>query len=226
MPFLFVDYDAGAGGEKFSAHLSLSKQCETLEYKVFESKRTKVKDVYGQEFLKSVPNLTIKESNPTLYTIIPTHRHTALAKKLLGNICSLRIQMPTDENLLAEIKRQQIAKVLMTREPPEYFFGYLKLLVDQTGNKEFVKKVNYSMRTIDILLLSKGITPTDQAVNDYLTNVVYKKLEEPLYDYDLVIPYEDLVYNPTDVKHQLKAVFGIDVVGDWLNDYAKTYLQT
>lgn len=226
MPFLFVDYDQGAGGEKFSAHLSLSKQCETLEYKVFENTRTKVKDVFDQEFLKPTPNPSIKESNPTLYTIVPTHRHTALAKKLLGNIRSIRIQMPTDENLFAEIKQQQISKVLMTQEPPEYFLGYLKILVEQTGNKEFVKKVNRSMRTIDILLLSKGITPTDQAVNDYLTNVVYKKRKEPLYNYDLIIPYEDLVYNPTNVKHQLKAAFGIDVVGSWLNDYAKTYSQT
>jgi hypothetical protein len=226
MPFLFVDYDQGAGGEKFSAHLSLSEQCETLEYKVFENGRTKVKDMFDQEFLKPSPRPTLKESNQNLYTIVPTHRRTALASSLLGDICSIRIQMPTDDNLFAEVKRQQISKVFLTQEPPEYFIGYLKILLDQTENKEFVKKVNYSMRTIDILLLSKGITPTDQAVNDYLENVVYKKLEEPLYDYDLIVPYEDLVYAPNNVKTQLKTVFGIDVVGTWLDDYAKTYSQT
>ena len=52
MPFLFVDYDSGAGGEFFCEQLSQSKQCIKLTSKKYESGRTKVFDRFDQEFLK------------------------------------------------------------------------------------------------------------------------------------------------------------------------------
>ena len=53
MPFLFVDYDHGNGGEKFCAGISQSAECEKLNFTVYENGRTKVKDCFLQEFFRN-----------------------------------------------------------------------------------------------------------------------------------------------------------------------------
>ena len=55
MPWLFVDYDQGAGGEAFCLKLSQSPQCKTLRGEKFPNGRTKVYDEFDQEWLKIVP---------------------------------------------------------------------------------------------------------------------------------------------------------------------------
>ena len=220
MPFLFVDYDQGAGGERFCAELSLSAECEKLRYRKFPNGRTKVHDVFEQEFLKSTPNIKIKQSHHTLYTIVPTHRHTNLARSLLEDVYSIRIQQPKDDDLRQHMIEQQIKKVLLTREPtPEYFFGLLKILSDSVRDKEFVRKVKYDMLTVEIILLSQKIDPTPDAVEKYLDKIRNNKELDPDHEYDLVIPYEQLAYHPEQVKHKLSQQFGINVTGDWLENY-------
>jgi hypothetical protein len=221
MPFLFVDYDPGAGGEKFCAELSQSDQCEKLTYKKYNNGRTKIHDVYSQEFLKPHPNIDIKQSHPTLYTIVPTHQHTDLAKSLLKDVYSIRIQMPTDTVLYNRIIEHRINKVLLTREPTqEYFFGLLKILVESTNSRDFVKKVKYNMTTIEILLLSQGQEPTPAAIEQYLNDLRSKKYPEPNQQYDLIIPYEQLVFDPEQVYTKLNNKFGITVSSNWLATYA------
>ena len=221
MPFLFVDYDQGAGGERFCAGLGESPQCEKLLYQKFENGRTKVHDVFAQEFLKPIPDIEIKKSHPELYTIVPTHRRINLARSLLEDVYSIRIQRPRDKELHQHMIEQQIKKVLMTREPtPEYFFGLLKILSDSACSKDFVKKVKYHMLTVEIILLSQQIDPTPDAIENYLHQVRNQIEIEPDQPYDLVIPYEQLAYNPDQVKKALYLNFGISVVGDWLTTYA------
>jgi hypothetical protein len=67
MPFLFVDYDQGAGGEFFCAQLSLSSQCVPLQVERFDTGRSKVHDQFGQEFLKAAPNPRYQEPDPDLF---------------------------------------------------------------------------------------------------------------------------------------------------------------
>ena len=223
MPFLFVDYDQGAGGERFCAGLSESPECESLRYHQFENGRTKVHDIFQQEFLKTNPNpeIDIKNSHPELYTIVPTHRHTDLARSLLKDVHSIRIKPPEDKQLYQHMIEQQIKKVLMTREPTtEYFFGLLKILSNSACDKDFVRKVKYHMLTVEIMLLSQQIDPTPDAVEKYLHQVRTDVEIEPDQHYDLVIPYEQLAHNPEQVKQTLDQKFGITVVGNWLESYA------
>jgi hypothetical protein len=222
MPFLFVDYDPGAGGEKFCAELSRSDQCEKLTYETYCNGRTKIHDVYSQEFLKPNPEIIdIKQSHPTLYTIVPTHQQTDLAKSLLKDVYSIRIQMPTDPVLHSRVVEHRINKVLLTREPTqEYFFGLLKILTRSTNNRDFVKKVKYKMTTIEIILLSQGQEPTPAAIEQYLNKLRSAKHTEPDQPYDLIIPYEQLVSEPDQVYAKLNSTFGITVVGNWLSTYA------
>jgi len=221
MPFLFVDYDQGAGGERFCAGLGQSKQCEDLQFIQYPTGRTKVKDIFGQEFLTAKPNINVVESHYELYTIVPTHRQTELAKKLLKDMHSIRIQMPTDPQLHKHIINQRINKVLLTQEPtPEYFFGLLKLLVKKVGNKEFIKKINNKMTTLEILMISQGIAVTPNNIEKYLDTVRNERYSEPNFEYDLIIPYKDLVYDPDGVRLLLKNNFGIDTTGTWLHSYA------
>jgi hypothetical protein len=219
MPFLFVDYDQGAGGEKFCAGLSESTECEKLSFKKYQNGRTKVQDVFAQEFLKEKPNIKIKQSHPDLYTIVPTHRHTDLARSLLENVQSIRIGLPQDPKLYQHMIEQRINKVLLTREPdPGYFFGLLKDL--SPIDRDFFKKIKYNMLTVEIILLSQSIDPTPSAVEQYIDQVRTTRYQESDQPYDLVIPYEQLVYDTDQVKIALSQNFGITVVGDWLENYA------
>jgi hypothetical protein len=221
MPFLFVDYDQGAGGEKFCAGLSQSSQCEDITSICYPNGRTKVHDVFGQEFLKPTPNINPINSHHNLYTIVPTHRRTELATQLLKNVCSVRIQMPVDERLRKHVVNQRINKVLLTHEPTtEYFFGLLKNIVADVGNTDFVKKVNIKMTTMEILMISRGIEVTPANIELWLDKIRNYQQPEPDFNYDMVVPYENLVYNPNHVGAQLKSKFGIDVVGNWLSSYA------
>jgi hypothetical protein len=180
-----------------------------------------VHDVFEQEFLKSIPEINVKRSHQELYTIVPTHRHTDLARSLLEDVHSIRIKLSEDKELHQHMIEQQIKKVLMTREPtPEYFFGLLKILSKSASNKEFVRKVNYSMLTVEIILLSQNIDPTPDAIEKYLVEIRNTKEVEPDQHYDLIIPYEYLVREPALVQVALHDTFGITVVGNWLEIYA------
>jgi hypothetical protein len=216
MPFLFVDYDQGAGGERFCAGLSQSAECESLEFKQYKNGRTKVLDVFRQEFLKPNPcvDSTIKPHN-TLYTIVPTHRQTSLAKTIFNEVRSIRISVPVDPSLRSKIKEHQITKVLLTQEPtPEYFFGLVKILQETAVDKEFVKKVKYTMSTVEIVLISMGIEPTETNINKHFEYVRAVRLPEPEFDYDLIIPYEELAYRPDLVKEKIESKFKINVIGN------------
>ena len=81
MPFLFVDYEQGAGGEFFCANLSQSPQCIPLEVDNLPNQRYKVYDIFDQEFLKIAPHVVVKAPPKNLYAVVPTHRYTALNAK-------------------------------------------------------------------------------------------------------------------------------------------------
>jgi len=222
MPFLFVDYDQGAGGERFCAGLSESPECETLRYQQFANSRTKVHDLFDGAFLAiSNPTVEINKSHPSLYTVIPTHRRTDYAKSILEDVHSIRIRMPQDPVLLNRIIEQRINKVLLSSQPqPEYFFGELKILSKFENNRDFIKKVKRDMLNIELVLLSQNKDPTPEAVEKYLQEVRQQRYPEPDHEYDLVIPYEKLAYEPEQVKQILYQQFEITVVGDWLTTYA------
>jgi hypothetical protein len=129
--------------------------------------------------------------------------------------------MPTDTVLYNRIIEHRINKVLLTREPTqEYFFGLLKILVESTNSRDFVKKVKYNMTTIEILLLSQGQEPTPAAIEQYLNDLRSVKYIEPDQQYDLIIPYEQLVFDPEQVYTKLNNKFGITVSSNWLATYA------
>jgi hypothetical protein len=222
MPFLFVDYDQGAGGERFCAGLSESPECERLPYQQFTNGRTKVHDMFDGAFLaKSNPEVRVKKSHPSLYTVIPTHRRTNYAKSILEDVHSIRIRMPEDPVLYNQITEQKINKVLLSPEPsPEYFLGELKILSESENNRDFIKKARRDMRNIELVLLSQNKDPTPEAIEQYLQTVRQQRYPEPDHEYDVVIPYEKLAYEPDQVRQILDQQFGITVVGDWLASYA------
>jgi len=211
MPFLFVDYDQGAGGENFCARLSNARQCETLTATLYDNQRTKVRDVFGQEFLKPNPQFTAKESHPELYTVVPTHRHTDLAVAHLKDVHSIRIAMPTDPTMLAQLKENQIQKVYLTQEPPEYFVGLVRILQQTAADPDFVKKIKYNkMQTVEIHLLAQGKQPTQQNIDEFLNKLRSTVDPEPDFAYDLILPYEMLHREPDRAKHLIKSKFGIE----------------
>jgi len=226
MPFLFIDYDQGGGGEYFCSCLSQSPQSEVLEFDTFNSGRTKVRDVFNQEFLKPIPNPDLKISaDKRSYTIVPTHRHTSLAKKLFKNIKSIRIQYPVDNLYFKFLKHQQLTKVLLAVEPTDtYFVGFLKILAQQYNNTSFLSKVNRSMDNLTLTLLAQGIEPTDENRQQYITKLtVPRPVTEPNFEYDLTIPYETLFNNTKLIVDNLQKQFGINVKIDLFKKYREDF---
>ena len=69
-------------------------------------------------------------------------------------------------------KHNQIKKVMLSVEPTDdYFIGYLKCLKNNYNNTDFLSKVRRNMDNLTLLLLAKGIAPTQQARYDYLENL-------------------------------------------------------
>ena len=131
--------------------------------------------------------------------------------------------MPVDDHLYQHIVNQRINKVFLTHEPtPEYFIGLLKNIVADVGNTDFIKKINNKMTTMEILMISQGIEVTPANIELWLDKIRNNRRPEPDFNYDMVVPYENLVYKPDHVVAQLKSKFGIDMSGDWLSSYAIT----
>ncbi len=224
MPFLFVDYDQGAGGEYFCANLSRSMQCNTIESKKFNTNRTKIIDKFDQEFLKSVPIPKIIKSDPVFYDVIPSHRNVHLAEQLLGKVYSIRISNPDDIDLWHYLKHQQIHKVLLSPLPSDsHFIGELKMLLRETPDTGWLKHLNRRTDGLSLILLSKGIEPTVENKNKYILNIISHKEPEPTQKYDLIIPYEHLFYNTDKIIKDLKDIFNIDINDNWLDQYKKDY---
>jgi hypothetical protein len=224
MPFLFVDYDQGAGGEYFSAMLSASEQCVTLKFEEYENSRIKVFDKFDQEFLKpNAPHPNILESSINLYDIIPTHRLCDLAEKLLGNIQTIRIASPdVDDKTWAFIKYQQKYKVLLSKLSPKLFVGEVKMLARSTVNPNFLKQINIKMDNLDLVLLAKNIEPTKENREFFLNNYC-SHIPEPEFNYDLIIPFNDLIFDTEFVKQSILNTFGIKITDNWLDRYRKNY---
>lgn len=223
MPFLFVDYDQGAGGEFFSAELSKSPQCVRLRSEIFDT-RTKVYDKFDQEFLNETPKIDkILDSDPTLYDIVVSHQRCELAQQLLGNIKTLRISLATaNESLLSYRRYQQINKVLLAKLPPKIFLGEIKMAARDSINPNFLKQVKKDMDILDLRLLYKNIEPTAENREKHIKGMSTPDVE-PTYPYDLVIPYEDLFFNTAKIKQNIFNTFGIEIIGDWLDTYRKNY---
>ena len=224
MPFLFVDYDQGTGGEFFCEQLSQSKQCVKLTSKKYETGRTKVFDRFDQEFLKpNAPQPNFLSADDKLYDIVPTHRLCGLAKKLLSKIQTIRIASHAIENNLRNfLKYQQMHKVFLSKIPPELFVGEIKMLARTATNPNFLKQVRSKMDWVEINLLSMGISTTNENRNHFISKALMSEIE-PNFDYDLIIPYEDLFFNVDKVKKDILDTLDIEITEPWLDIYRQNY---
>lgn len=226
MPFLFVDYDQGAGGEFFCSMLSQSPECRTLVSETYESSRTKIKDIFNQEFLKPCPRPQIKICNPDLFDIVPTHRQTALARSLLPNVQAIRIKNPIDQNIWKFVVEQRIKKVILAHEPnDQYFLGFIKIQSERSGDKSFLRHVRRHNDNLDIILMSKGQEPSQQNRECFL-NKLRSRQPMPEPDpglYDLVVLYDDLIYAQDLVSQRISETFQITVAASWLSKFRRDY---
>ena len=223
MPFLFVDYDQGAGGEYLSYILSKAPQCNPVDGFKTNTGRYKINDIFEQEFLKPAPNPIIAQSHPTLYDVVPCHRHGILAESLLTNIKTIRIQNPTDKKLCDYFLQQRLSKVLLACEPTyEMFVGQVRILEQTATNPNFLSMINHKMDVLTLRLIANNIEPTEQNKEDYINSMATKS-DEPSYSYDLVIPYEKLITDPQWVKDNISTTFNIEVDLDLLSTYKHNY---
>jgi hypothetical protein len=227
MPFLFIDYDQGAGGEWFSWNLSKSDQCVTLCGNRYKNGRTKVIDKFGSEFLKPVPIIKqIPESSEFLYDIVLSHRRTHIAYQYVPDLKSIRIAKPIEKHLFEKIKEFQISKVYMSPEVSNNtFLGEIKIYLQSAKDKnKFLRNVRRNMTVAEIILLSRDVEITDENIEKLILEFRFEHAVEPDFNYDLVIPFENLVYDSNWVKQEIYNKFGIVINdGNWLDHYNKNY---
>lgn len=225
MPFLFVHYDQGAGGEFFCAKLSQSRQCVTLDYKKYPNGRTKVFDVFNQEFLKEAAQITHIESDSKLYNVVPCHVFFEEVNELVAKSQTIRIASPdiNDTNLWNFLKYQQLHKVLLSRLPADLFVGECKMLLRTAKNINFLKEINGKMDGLDLILVANDILPTQENRENYINELQITPLEEPDFNFDLIISYHDLIFSPAKVKESIRQVFGIEIDSPWLETFHQNY---
>lgn len=223
MPFLFVDYDQGAGGEYLSYILSQAPQSIPINGFKTSTGRYKVDDCFEQEFLKPIPNPQLRSAHNALYEIVPTHRHVELARSMLDNVKSLRIQNPRDEQLWKYLKNQQLTKVLLAKEPiGGMFVGQVRILARTAKNPNFLKMINHQMDNLSLILVAENIEPTDKNRQKAIEQL-YIREAEPKTEYDLTIAYEQLIQDPEQVRTAMLNTFGIDVDINQLSAYKINY---
>lgn len=226
MPFLFVDYDQGAGGEYFCSNISHTDPCVELDWVRYpNTSRTKIYDIFDNEFLTKFPLVELRESTSRiLYDIVPTHGNTKLAKEILGDIRSIRVASPTINDPLWEyFKHNQLRKVMLSQLPGPIFTGEIKMLARTTSNPNFLNQVNGKMDSLDIRLLSENVEPTEEIRTATLSEMLNTAYPEPMFDYDLIIPYGDLFFNIDRIKQQLADIFNIKIKQPWLETYRENY---
>jgi len=222
MSFILVDYDHGCGGEYFSYALSKSPQCHELKRKTL-NKRTKVLDVFGQEFLKINPKIKTIPPLDEKHIIVPNHQKTLLAQSLLGDCKSIRIQYPTQMQYHLYVVRCIEEKVLNSKQfGIREWSGYIKLQFE--NNKELLKKINLSMDNFDILLVSEGIEPTKENKQKWIAELLENfPHEEPDCCYDVVIEFRELIEDIDSIVKKIKDKLKIDIDRELLTKYEKEY---
>jgi hypothetical protein len=223
MSFILVDYYHGCGGEYFSYALSMSPQCHTLERKTI-NKRTKVFDAFQQEFLKLNPIITSIPILDDKHLIVPVHKKTNFAKKLLNDCKSIRIKYPSKiEHHLYVVNCTQ-EKVLNTRLlSPLEWSGFVKMYFND-DNKEYLKKLNLKMTNFDIVLWSKGIEPTVENKKKFIQNLIdeFPKIE-PNDNYDVIIEFSELIEDTDSIVRKIKDGLHIDIPRELLLKYETEY---
>lgn len=225
MPFLFVDYEQGSGGEYFAGKLSQSYGCIPLRFDQFDSGRSKAYDLFDQEFLTDYPNIKPRLPWDENYELVLTHQNVNLAQKLLGEIRSIRITPPIQSDSLWNYYRyQRIIKVLLSPLSNRIFLGEIKLLAKTATNPNFLKQINGTMDSLDLILISKNIEPSEENKSTYIKDTyVVENPEELDFKYDLIIPYRDLFYNTEKIIDDVRATFGIEIREPWLDAYRRNY---
>jgi len=224
MPFLFVDYEQGSGGEFFCHSLSSEDGCILLPADYTPQGRYKVFDSYQQEFLKKYPTVSYKKSSDDFYDIIPAHRTTFIAANIGLNFKSIRIKFPTSKPCIDFVLYQRMTKVLLASSiSTKYFLGEVKAIMEETKNKDWIKKTSPDMDNLSLMMLASNIDPTEENRSSFLKILLQDIMPEPDYNYDLTIEYENLIYNTDLVKQQIQEKFGITIKGAWLEKYKKSY---
>jgi hypothetical protein len=158
------------------------------------------------------------------HVIVPVHRQTSIAKSLLSDCKSIRIQYPTDkEHHLYVVKCIQ-EKVLNAKQIGiNEWSGFVKLYFDE-NNKENLKKINLKSSNFDIVLWSKGIEPTVENKSKYIQKLIDEfPKKEPIDDYDLVIKFKEIIEDIDAIIEKIKDKLQIDVPRDLLVKYDTEY---
>jgi len=223
MSFILVDYVPGCGGEYFSYALSMSPQCRVLEKKTL-NKRTKVIDIFEQEFLKPNPKIGKIPTLDEKHCIVPVHSRTNFAKELLEDCKSIRIQYPTKiEHHLYVVKCIEEKILTSTQLGIGEWSGFVKQCFGD-ANKEYLKKINLKMNNFDIFLWSKGLEPTDENKKKYIQTMIDEfPIKEPDDNYDVVIKFSELIEDIDSIIKKIKDILQIDMSRELLLKYETEY---
>jgi hypothetical protein len=153
-----------------------------------------------------------------------SNRRGELAQSMYSDMYSIRISNPDSESSHWQyLQHNRLKKVLLVPQPlGKYFLGELDMLIRKTNNKDFVRHVHKDMDNLTLQMLANNIESTPENREQYLNTIMIQD-PEPMFDYDLIIPYERLFTDIGWVQHQIKTVFGIDIDTPWLTNFQREY---
>lgn len=226
MPFLFIDYDQGMGGEYFCLELSKSLRCVTLDSMCTDRGRVKIQDKFNQEWLKPNPDPEVQLSDPELFDLVPCHRHTEKAKKILQDVRSIRLAAPSSLHIMSWIKDNQRKKVMLDKLPStQHFFGELKILQSNSLTPKSVAACRKDMDYATLFLISRDIEPTMENKVRLIKQRFDSVSPEPKFAYDLVIDFEELIFDRSNIINQINLIFDLGLSADSLQRFQKDYFH-
>ena len=97
------------------------------------------------------------------------------------------------------------------------------MLLRTAKNINFLKEINGKMDGLDLILVANDILPTQENRENFINELQITPLEEPDFNFDLIISYYDLIFSPAKVKESIRQVFGIEIDNPWLETFHQNY---
>lgn len=195
-----------------------------LRVEKFANGRTKIYDRFSQDWLSRSAQRQQLTSDPHLYELVPTHRMTAEAERVLEHVNSLRIALPTAPDHLEYLYHLRRAKVLEAVEPTDrYFFGLIKSLTIEYGSGDWLAKVRRNMDTATLRMLAMGLHINPESHAKFVQDFCRSDEPEPDHAYDCKVRFSDLLQDTQAVITRINKAFGITVDETQLRDFGDSY---
>lgn len=114
---------------------------------------------------------------------------------------------------------------MATLPSAEYFFGELKILQSTATNPKAVASCRKDMDYATLFLISQEIEPTIENKVKFVQQRFDKIMPDPIFEYDLILHFEDLIFNRQCVIDKINDTFDLELPANTLQRFQDDYFE-